>query len=80
MQDSSIQWMEVGIFDIGLTTVVAGHGVCLATDSLAGDFIERGLLVKPFDIGMTSGVQVNLLNLCFAPNSPKEERIMAFTN
>lgn len=76
MQDSTVQWMEVGTFDMGLTTVMAGHGVCLATDSLAGDFIERGLLVKPFNIGMTPGVQVNL---CFDPSSPRKERIEAFT-
>lgn len=75
-KDDSIQWMEVGTFDMGLTTVMAGHGVCLATDSLAGDFIERGLLVKPFDIGMTPGVQVNL---CTDPDSPRKERIQAFT-
>ncbi|MEZ8729581.1 LysR substrate-binding domain-containing protein [Vibrio splendidus] len=75
-QTSAMQWMEVGTFDMGLTTVMAGHGVCLATDSLAGDFIERGLLVKPFNIGMTPGVQVNL---CFDPSSPRKERIEAFT-
>ncbi|UOE78831.1 LysR substrate-binding domain-containing protein [Vibrio splendidus] len=76
-QSSTIQWMEVGTFDMGLTTVMAGHGVCLATDSLAGDFIERGLLVKPFNIGMTPGVQVNL---CFDPSSPRKERVTAFTH
>ncbi|MFA0598262.1 LysR substrate-binding domain-containing protein, partial [Vibrio sp. F13] len=76
IKSSTVQWVEVGTFDMGLTTVMAGHGVCLATDSLAGDFIERGLLVKPFDIGMTPGVQVNL---CFDPSSPRKERIEAFT-
>ena len=76
MKSSTVQWVEVGTFDMGLTTVMAGHGVCLATDSLAGDFIERGLLVKPFNIGMTPGVQVNL---CFDPSSPRKERIAAFT-
>jgi LysR family transcriptional regulator, glycine cleavage system transcriptional activator len=76
MQDTTVQWMEVETFDMGLTTVMAGHGICLATDSLAGDFIERGLLVKPFNIGMTPGIQVNL---CFDPSSPRKERIAAFT-
>ena len=75
-EGNDIQWMEVGTFDMGLTTVMAGHGVCLATDSLAGDLIERGLLVKPFDIGMAPGVQVNL---CIDPSSPRRERIQAFT-
>lgn len=42
MQDINVQWMEVGIFDIG----------------------------------MTPGVQVNL---CFDPNSPRKERIEAFS-
>ncbi|MFA0387762.1 LysR substrate-binding domain-containing protein [Vibrio splendidus] len=76
-QDKAMRWMKVGTFDMGLTTVMAGHGVCLATDSLAGDFIERGLLVKPFNIGMTPGVQVNL---CFDPSSPRKERVTAFTH
>ena len=76
-QGKAMQWMEVGTFDMGLTTVMAGHGVCLATDSLAGDFIERNLLVKPFNIGMTPGVQVNL---CFDPSSPRKERVSVFTH
>ncbi|MEZ9230720.1 LysR substrate-binding domain-containing protein [Vibrio amylolyticus] len=76
MEANSIQWVEVGTFDMGLNTVMAGHGVCLATDSLAGDLIDRGLLVKPFDIGMTPGVQVNL---CVDPSSPRRDRIKAFS-
>lgn len=51
------QWLEVATLDLGINAVVAGHGVCPATDSLAGDFIQRGLLVKPFDITLTSGIQ-----------------------
>ncbi|HGY9614504.1 LysR substrate-binding domain-containing protein [Vibrio harveyi] len=73
--DNSIQWVAVGTFDMAINTVVSGHGVCLATDSLAGDLIERGLLVKLFDIGLTPGVQINL---CLDPSSPRRERIQAF--
>ncbi|WP_273860187.1 LysR substrate-binding domain-containing protein [Photobacterium sp. GSS17] len=77
MAEDKVQWMEVSTFDMGLSAVMAGHGVCLGTESLAGDFIERGLLVKPFDIGMTPGVRYTLHS---DPTSPRAERIAAFTD
>ncbi|NAW59247.1 MULTISPECIES: LysR substrate-binding domain-containing protein [unclassified Vibrio] len=76
MSEEKVQWMEVGTFDMGLSAVMAGHGVCLGTDSLAGDFVERGLLVKPFDIGMSPGVRYTLFH---DPGSSRRARIEAFT-
>ncbi|MDA0128501.1 LysR substrate-binding domain-containing protein [Vibrio sp. MarTm2] len=73
---SSDQRVEVDTFDMALNTVMTGHGVCLATDSLAGDLMDRGLLVKPFDIGLRPGVQVNL---CTDASSPRRDRIKLFT-
>ncbi|EGQ7990769.1 LysR family transcriptional regulator [Vibrio vulnificus] len=76
IEGKPIQRMSVDTFSTGLDTVLGGHGVCLATDSLAGDLIEGGFLIKPFDIGLTPGVQINL---CTDPSSPRKKRIDAFT-
>jgi LysR family glycine cleavage system transcriptional activator len=56
---------------------MAGHGACLASDSLANDYVERGLLIKPFEIGMTPGIQFNLF---YDDESPRRKRIAAFAN
>ncbi|WP_070962484.1 LysR substrate-binding domain-containing protein [Vibrio sonorensis] len=77
MERSKVQWMEVGTFDMAISAVMAGHGACLASDCLASDFIERGMLTKPFDIGMTPGIRFNLFT---AQDSPRRERIRAFTS
>ncbi len=77
MKKSSVQWMEVGTFDLGINAVAAGHGVCLATECLASDFVERGMLTRPFDIGMTPGLTFNLFS---DPDSPRKQRIKAFSD
>ncbi|MDN3611428.1 LysR substrate-binding domain-containing protein [Vibrio ostreicida] len=76
LEGNIIQWMEVETFDMGLNAVIAGHGVCPGTDSLAGDFIERGLLVKPFDISLSSGVEYSAV---YQANSIRRSRIAVFT-
>ncbi|MCZ4339275.1 LysR substrate-binding domain-containing protein [Shewanella colwelliana] len=70
-----VQWMEVETFDMGLNTIIAGHGVCLSTDCLAGDFIERGLLVKPFDIHLSPGIEYSVIHHI---NSIRKARISVF--
>jgi len=75
MDKESVQWMDVSTFDHAMNAVMAGHGACLASDSLASDYIERGLLIKPFDIGMTPGIQFNLF---YDDESPRSNRIQAF--
>lgn len=74
-QKDRLQWMEVGTFDMGINAVVAGHGACLATDSVCADFIERGMLVKPFDIGLKPGVCYSVID---DPSSSRSLRISAF--
>lgn len=71
----SLQWMEVSTFDMAINAVVAGHGACLATESIAADFVERGLLVKPFDIGLKPGVRYSVIS---DPSSSRALRINAF--
>ncbi|NOI30470.1 LysR substrate-binding domain-containing protein [Vibrio coralliilyticus] len=70
------QWMEVETYDMGLNAVIAGHGVCPGTDSLAGDFIERGLLVKPFDISLPQALEYSAL---YHAKSIRRSRIAVFT-
>ena len=77
MNRESVQWMEVSTFDHAMNAVMAGHGACLASDSLAADYIERGLLIKPFNIGMTPGISFNLI---YDEESPRRKRIAAFSN
>ncbi|HAS6061052.1 TPA: LysR family transcriptional regulator [Vibrio vulnificus] len=70
-----IQWMEVSTFDMAINAVVAGHGACLATESITADFVERGLLVKPFNIGLKPGVRISVIR---DPSSSRVLRINAF--
>ncbi|ELC9716131.1 LysR family transcriptional regulator [Vibrio vulnificus] len=70
-----IQWMEVSTFDMAINAVVAGHGACLATESITADFVERGLLVKPFNIGLKPGVRISVIS---DPSSSRVLRINAF--
>ncbi|MGX9522783.1 LysR substrate-binding domain-containing protein [Vibrio mediterranei] len=76
LEGEVFQWMEVETLDMGLNAVVAGHGVCPGTDSLAGDFIERGLLVKPFDISLSPGIEYSAI---YHANSIRRARISVFT-
>ncbi|KJY93588.1 MULTISPECIES: LysR substrate-binding domain-containing protein [Vibrio] len=69
------EWMEVDTLDMGINAVIAGHGVCPGTDSLAGDFIERGLLVKPFDIELDNGIEYVA---SYHSNSIRKARISVF--
>ncbi|MFM2486210.1 LysR substrate-binding domain-containing protein [Celerinatantimonas yamalensis] len=71
----SLQWMEVDTFDMAINAVVAGHGACLATESISADFIERGLLVKPFDIGLRPGIHYSMIS---DPSSSRVLRINTF--
>lgn len=77
MNKESVQWMDVSTFDHAMNAVMAGHGACLASDSLASDYVERGLLIKPFEIGMSPGIQFNLF---YDHESPRRHRINAFAN
>ncbi|MCG6262032.1 LysR substrate-binding domain-containing protein [Vibrio vulnificus] len=70
-----LQWMEVSTFDMAINAVVAGHGACLATESITADFVERGLLVKPFNIGLKPGVRISVIS---DPSSSRVLRINAF--
>ncbi|WP_087019028.1 LysR substrate-binding domain-containing protein [Thaumasiovibrio subtropicus] len=76
MDKSKVQWMEVGTFDLAMNAVIAGHGVCLASESLASDYVERGMLVRPFDIGITPGLKFWLFS---DPDSPRRQRIATFS-
>lgn len=73
----TMQWMEVSTFDMALNAVIAGHGACLATDNLAADYVQRGVLVKPFEIGLTPGVRYSLIS---DPSSSRAARIEAFSD
>lgn len=76
MDKEAIQWMEVGTFDMAMSAVIAGHGACLASDCIAADFVDRGLLIKPFNIELTPGIAFHLFT---AKESPRRERIQAFS-
>lgn len=77
MEKESVRWMDVSTFDHAMNAVMAGHGACLVSDSLAADYVERGLLMKPFDIGMTPGIQFNLF---YDRESTRRDRIQAFAH
>ncbi|MDO6708617.1 LysR substrate-binding domain-containing protein [Photobacterium sp. 1_MG-2023] len=75
MPERNLQWMEVSTFEMGLNAVMAGHGACLGTLSLAGDYLDNGLLVQPFDIGLVPGIRYTLF---YDPTSPRMARAQAF--
>ncbi|WP_253664579.1 LysR family transcriptional regulator [Vibrio sp. Y20_XG_PY13] len=69
------KWLDVSSIDLAVNTVVAGHGACLATESSTTDLVQRGLLVKPFDIDLRPGVNHYLT---YSKLSPRIEKIDEF--
>ncbi|MFD2177309.1 LysR substrate-binding domain-containing protein [Veronia pacifica] len=76
-RDKELQFLEVPAFDMALNAVTTGHGMCLATESLSRELINRGLLVRPFDIELLPGVQYSLL---YQKVSPRRQRIQVFSD
>ena len=72
-----VNWIEVTTWEMGLNAVMSGHGVCLATQSMAADLVARGELVCPFDIAIEPGVKFTLI---YDQDSPKAARIKVFAD
>jgi LysR family transcriptional regulator, glycine cleavage system transcriptional activator len=77
MKPGQLNWIEVTTWEMGINAVLSGHGICLTSACIAGDMLEAGLLVKPFDIQIEPGIRFSLL---FDEASPRLARIMAFSN
>lgn len=75
VSDKLINWIEVTTWEMGINAIVGGHGVCLATESLAQDLVAQGILVRPFDIAIEPGVTFTLI---YDETSPKLARIQVF--
>lgn len=75
MQREWISWIEVTTWEMGLNAVMSGHGVCLASASMASELVNKGLLVRPFDIPIEPGLKFTLL---YDKESPKLARINIF--
>ncbi|NOH31759.1 LysR substrate-binding domain-containing protein [Vibrio mediterranei] len=69
------KWLDVSSIDLAVNAVVAGHGACLATKSSTIDLVQRGLLVKPFDIELRPGINHYLT---YSKLSPRIEKINEF--
>jgi LysR family glycine cleavage system transcriptional activator len=76
MQSTQLNWIEVTTWEMGINAVLSGHGICLTSACMAGDMLEAGLLVKPFDIQIEPGLRFSLL---YDEESPRLARIMAFS-
>ncbi|GAA0358507.1 glycine cleavage system transcriptional regulator GcvA [Bowmanella denitrificans] len=70
-----LRWVEVATWEMCINAVAAGHGICLSTATLAGEMIQRGVLVKPFEIEITPGPTFSILH---NPDSPRLARIQIF--
>lgn len=70
-----LNWIEVTTWEMAINAVMAGHGMCIAAGCMTQDWIDKGLLVKPFDINIEPGVKYTLL---YDQESPRLERIRAF--
>ena len=77
MQRDLISWIEVTTWEMGLNAVMSGHGVCLASASMASELVNKGLLVRPFDIAIEPGLKFTLL---YDKSSPKLARINIFAD
>jgi LysR family glycine cleavage system transcriptional activator len=70
-----LSWIEVYTWEMGLNSVMAGQGICLASSIMAQDMIEKGLLVKPFSAQIEPGLRFSLL---YEQDSPRLARIQVF--
>ncbi|ROO77062.1 LysR family transcriptional regulator [Vibrio crassostreae] len=71
------KWLDVSSIDLAVNAVAAGHGACLATNSSTSDLVQRGLLVKPFEIEFSCGVSHYL---SYSSLSPRLNQIDEFIN
>lgn len=72
-----LNWIEVTTWEMGLNAVMSGHGVCMASASMASDLVNKGLIVRPFDICIEPGLKFFLL---YDQESPKLARIRLFAD
>lgn len=75
VQEDLLSWIEVTTWEMGINAVVSGHGVCLASESMASQLVERGVLVCPFKIPTQHHLKFHLL---YDESSPKKSRINIF--
>ena len=72
-----LSWIEVLSWEMGINSVLAGQGICLATYILTKEMIDKGVLVKPFDVNIEPGLRFSLL---YDEDSPRLQRTMIFSN
>lgn len=68
-------WAEVSSWYMGISAVKAGHGVFLCPEFMVQEELERGELVKPFDLPLAEPLTFYLAH---SKKSPRLERINAF--
>ena len=69
------KWLEVSNMDMALSAVMAGHGIFLGSEKQARYYLEHGMLLKPYDIGLSPGVRYSML---YNEESPRIKRIQVF--
>ncbi|TDO97392.1 LysR substrate-binding domain-containing protein [Marinomonas balearica] len=68
-------WAEVSSWYMGISAVKAGHGIFLCPEFMVQEELERGELVKPFDLPLSEPLSFYLAH---SKQSPRLERINAF--
>ena len=76
VEQDKLRTVVVDTWEMSLSAVAAGHGLCLSASCLAGELISRGILVRPFEVEILPGVRFSLLH---DPDSPRLARIEAFS-
>jgi LysR family glycine cleavage system transcriptional activator len=76
-REEQLSWIEVYTSEMGINSVMAGQGICLASSIVAQGMIEKGLLVKPFKAQIEPGLRFSLL---YDEESPRMARIKVFSD
>jgi LysR family glycine cleavage system transcriptional activator len=76
-RQEQLSWIEVYSWEMGINSVMAGQGICLASSILTQEMIERGLLAKPFKAQLEPGLRFSML---YDDESPRLARIRIFSD
>jgi LysR family glycine cleavage system transcriptional activator len=76
-RQEQLSWIEVYTWEMGINSVMAGQGICLASSILTQEMIEKGLLARPFKAQIEPGLQFSLL---YDEESPRLARIRVFSD
>ena len=70
-----LSWIEATSWEMAINAVLTGQGMCLASSIMVNDLIDKGLLVRPFEVQIEPGLRFTFIH---DSSSPRAKRIDLF--